>query len=268
MSEDEAEAAPEDASEASEEAPRVAKKQRVEREERSETEKDDPTVKKKPTPPNPVQMSWKTMVYAFMATAIIFLLIDNSARIACGLTLSAVLTPAIGFGGLLPVLTLMIAGNVMAIISLSVRQYLIDWVDTARVQHLSRWLNKVRMESFRSRSQQRMDEAAELQKKYAGEMWKMQKTQFKSMGFTFLPVIAVFAWLGIFIGEAAYPVFSVPWAEQVYFTPVIAIFPAWILLYGLVSLPVSLVLQKGLKYLAFKRKLEALESGEADEEEG
>jgi len=34
---------------------------------------------------------------------------------------------------------------------------------------------------------------AELQRKYASEMWGMQKSQFKAMGFTFLPVIAVFA---------------------------------------------------------------------------
>jgi uncharacterized membrane protein (DUF106 family) len=119
------------------------------------------------------------------------------------------------------------------------------------------------MDAFRSRSAQRMEEATELQKKYATEMWGMQKSQFKAMGFTFLPVIAVFAWLGTFILEAGYPVFSVPWAAQVYLNETTAVFPSWILLYGLVSLPVSMVLQKLLKYVSFKRKLEALEGGEA-----
>jgi uncharacterized membrane protein (DUF106 family) len=262
MSEDASEP---DASESSaDDAPRTARKQRVERETKEEAAKGESgKVKPKDAPPNPAQMSWKTMIYAFIATAIIFLLLDNNARLACGAALGSALTPAIGFGGMLPVLTLVVAGNLMAILSLVVRQFLIDWVDTARVQHLSRWLNKIRMEAFRSRSQQRMEEAAELQKKYAGELWKMQKSQFKAMGFTFLPVIAVFAWLGLFVLGAPNQVFTVPWATQVYLNPVIAIFPAWILLYGLVSLPVSLVLQKALKYLAFKRKLEALESGEA-----
>lgn len=232
-----------------------------------------------PSRPQPQPMKISTMVYIFLGVMALFLLFDMSLRVTCALTIGTLLTPLIGMEGRYPHLTLLFAGVITGVISITIRHMTLDPVEMARTQHTMRWVNRVRMEALRSGSASRMKKAQELQMKYAEQNLRMMKQNMKAMALTMALILSVFAWLYIFIsndcgGEICdpsassiygkYPVISVPWSSDVHLLGS-TLLPNWVLLYGLMSIPITQAYQKVLKYLYFRRRME--ESGSAEEEE-
>jgi uncharacterized membrane protein (DUF106 family) len=85
----------------------------------------------------------------------------------------------------------------------------------------------------------------------------------KSMAVTFLLFIVIFAWLGQFVYSDVFRAgtvyFAVPWQAQ---TDLRAgyVFPAWILLYSLLAIPLGQIVTRVLKFLSFRRRLAAMGS--------
>ena len=89
----------------------------------------------------------------------------------------------------------------------------------------------------------------------------------KSMAVTFLLFIVVFAWLGQFVyqdvRDAGTVFFAVPWQSHTDLRAAY-LFPAWILLYSLLAIPIGQIVSRVLKYVSFRKRLAAMGSEAAE----
>jgi uncharacterized membrane protein (DUF106 family) len=204
--------------------------------------------------PPPPEFKFSTMIYIFFGVLALFLLFDNTMRMTCGLFIGVVFEPTIGFDGKYPQFTFLAAGVITGIISITVRQLTMDPIEIAKTQSDMRWVNQYRMDAIRNKSQARIKKAQELQMHYAEANFKMMKQNLKAMALTMALIMSIFAWLYFFLtNDVKYPVVSVPWSSDVYLLQS-TMLPNWVLLYGLLSLPITQAYQKVLKYLYFSKR--------------
>lgn len=205
------------------------------------------------------------LMIMFFAMTVLF---TPEIRFAIGTALNYALFPVIGFGGTLPVITLLIAGMMMILISTVLRHFFVDWVEMARSQKIvtafRKELTKARLENNTYKQKKLMDIQPQIMSKSMSGM----QTQMKLMPITMLVIIPVFAWLFVFVTEhIATTTISVPWGPV---TDLLGsnIFPNWILLYSLLTIPFGQVLTRVLKYFSFKKRLKELESGKGVSDAG
>jgi uncharacterized membrane protein (DUF106 family) len=200
------------------------------------------------------------MLMAFMVA--IFVLFDQNIRKALGTYVGYGLEPLVGFGGEMPVVTLLLTGLLMTFFSISVRHFFIDWVGQARNQRISSAFNKEMKEARVSNNTFKLKKLTELQPQIMAQSMKTTQSQFKLMPITMIVIIPIFAWLAnfVYIGLGS-TTFSVPWEFNASMRNS-NLLPNWVLLYSLMTLPFGQVLQRFLKQFSFRRRLKALEAGE------
>lgn len=188
-------------------------------------------------------------------------IIDRSLANAFGVAAGVVLWPLIGFGGQLPVLTILLAGLLTTTISSILRDRLTDWVKTARTQKILRALQKERMDAHRKGNQAKVKELTEYQASIQKDLMDLQFTPMKATALTLFMFIVMFTWLslvvyGTLVSEGNYWI-AVPWSSNVDLL-VAYVFPSWILLYSLLAIPFGQIVARILKYLRFRRRLEEM----------
>ncbi len=200
------------------------------------------------------------LLLAFMVA--IFVLFDPSIRQTLGTYVGYGLEPIVGFGGDMPIVTLLLTGLVMTFFSITVRHFFIDWVGQARNQRISAAFSKELREARTSNNTFKLKKLMELQPQIMSQSMKSTQSQFKLMPVTMIVIIPIFAWLAnfVYIGLGS-TIFSVPWEFNSDMRNS-HILPNWVLLYSLMTLPFGQVLQRFLKMFTFTRKLRALEAGE------
>jgi uncharacterized membrane protein (DUF106 family) len=200
------------------------------------------------------------MLLAFMVA--IFVLFDPKIRQALGKYVGYGLEPIVGFGGEMPVVTLLLTGLIMTFFSITVRHFFIDWIGQARNQRISSAFSKELREARSSNNTFKLKKLMELQPQIMAQSMKTTQSQFKLMPVTMIVIIPIFAWLANFVymglGSTA---FSVPWEFNASMRNS-NLLPNWVLLYSLMTLPFGQVLQRLLKQLSFRKKLKALDAGE------
>jgi uncharacterized membrane protein (DUF106 family) len=215
-------------------------------------------VQQRPAPP---PFKFTTMIYIFLGVLSLFLMFDQTMRMTCGLFMGIALEPVIGFGGAYPHYTFLIAGVMTGVMSITIRQLTIDPIKVAETQNTMRWVNQYRMDAIKTKSQTRIKKAQELQMKYAEANFGMMKQNLKAMALTMAVILSIFAWLYMFLSYSVkYPIVSVPWSTDVHLLGS-TLLPNWVLLYSLVTLPVTQAYQKVLKYLYFSKKASEEEHG-------
>ncbi len=199
-----------------------------------------------------------------------FLLFDPGMRQTLGSIVGIALTPLFGFGGHFPILTLFFTGLLTSVFTIIVRHFFTDWVDQARNTRIGSAFNKELREARLSNNTYKLKKLTELQPQITSQQLKASQTQLKLMPVTMIVIVPTFAWLANFVYfDIQSVMFSVPWAFNTSMTSS-NVFPNWILLYSLLTLPFSQVLTRVLKYLSFSRRLSELEQGgtEGASEEG
>lgn len=211
----------------------------------------------KPAPPQATQ-SMTMMFVMIMGMIILFV---GEIREALGRGMGFLLEPVIGFGGQFPVITILLAGAVPLIISILLRHFMVDWLAMGRMTEVNRALGKEVREAMSKRNMARVKKLQEVRMEVMKEFMPVQMAQMKPTVITMFLFIAVFSWLSIFVYDPSIsPSFAVPWSANVSLRD-LTVFPHWTLLYFLISLPLSLVLPRILKYLTFSRKLREMETG-------
>ncbi|MCG7845168.1 MAG: EMC3/TMCO1 family protein, partial [Methanomassiliicoccales archaeon] len=81
--------------------------------------------------------------------------------------------------------------------------------------------------------------------------------QLKLMPVTMLIIIPIFAWIAVFVGGLDSTLITVPWSNLADLNASY-LFPSWILLYSLISVPFGQLLSRGLRYYSFKKRLNQL----------
>jgi len=200
------------------------------------------------------------LLLAFMVA--IFVLFDPNIRRTLGTYVGYGLEPIVGFGGDMPIVTLLLTGLIMTFFSITVRHFFIDWVGQARNQRISAAFSKELREARTSNNTFKLKKLMELQPQIMAQTMKSTQSQFKLMPVTMIVIIPIFAWLAnfVYIGLGS-TVFSVPWEFNADMKGS-NLLPNWVLLYSLMTLPFGQVLQRLLKQFSFSKKLRALEAGE------
>ncbi len=186
--------------------------------------------------------------------AVVFLvLFDNNLRQMLGRWVGAVLDPIIGFNHHYPVLTIMIAGTIMVLATTAVRHFTTDWLEMAKTQAYMREFNKEFMQARKENNTYRMKTLGDKQPEVMQKQQEMSSRQLKNMPMTMIIVIPLFAWLYLFITSLEYTFYTAPWNPTVDMFGK-TVFPHWILLYMTLSIPFGALVQKTMKYLAWKER--------------
>ena len=200
-----------------------------------------------------------------------FILFDPGIRRSLGEIVGVGLAPLVGFGGHLPILTLLFTGLITSIFTITVRQLFTDWVGQARNARIASAFQKELREARTSNNTYKLKKLTEIQPQMMSQQLKASQTQFKLMPITMIVIVPTFAWLANFVYfDLDSTIFSVPW-ELNASMKASNVLPNWILLYSLLTLPFGQVLTRTLKYISFTRRLrkydESKASGSAEEDE-
>jgi uncharacterized membrane protein (DUF106 family) len=172
-----------------------------------------------------------------------------------------VLFPAIGFGGTLPVLTILSAGLLTTTVGAIIRDHYTNWVKMARTQKIMASWRKEQMEALRKGHQTKLEKLKEAQQEFMKDMMEMQTTPLKSMAWTLFLFIVIFTWLRLFVDVVLQNLgnqwIAVPWARHVFLNSVVVL-PSWVLLYSLLAIPFGQIITRVLKFVRFRRRLMAM----------
>ncbi len=214
------------------------------------------------TPAPPKRKS--NMVTILSMGAVFFILFNNDLRLKLGEYAGYVLNPVIGFGGKFPVLTILIAGSLLVALTTVVRHFTTDWIATARTQAMMRHFQKEMMDARKTNNTYKLKKLQDANPKMMAASQEMQSKQLKTMPLTMIIVVPIFAWVSTFLATLDYTWFSAPWnpAVDMFATNGIlpfgangsSLFPHWILLYMALSIPLGSLINKSLKYFAWKER--------------
>jgi uncharacterized membrane protein (DUF106 family) len=213
-----------------------------------------------PAPAAPRQGS-NQLLMMFMFIAMLFILFIPEARLGLGFVMGVILEPLIGFDHLYLVVTIFLAGAIPLTISTLLRHRMTDWTTQGRMAATNKALGKEMRQAVANRNQARMKKLQETRTEVMREFMPVQMAQFKTLPITMILFIAIFAWLSFFITTTAFPTVSIPWDANASLGGGVGFFASWVLLYIVITMPISLVLSRVLKYISFRRKLVAM--GEA-----
>ncbi|MFQ6012341.1 MAG: DUF106 domain-containing protein [Thermoplasmata archaeon] len=195
------------------------------------------------------------LLMMFMFIALLFILFIPEARLGLGFVMGLALEPLIGFGGQFLVVTIFLAGAIPLTISTLLRHRMTNWVAQGRMAAVNKALGKEMREAMAKRNQARMKKLQEVRAEVMREFMPVQMAQFRTLPLTMIIFIAIFAWLSFFIAQAPFPTVSVPWEANAALGGGVGFFATWVLLYIVITMPLSLVLSRVLKYVTFNRKL-------------
>jgi uncharacterized membrane protein (DUF106 family) len=145
----------------------------------------------------------------------------------------------------------------MTLLTIIIRHLMTDYVAQAEGQKIVGAFNKELRDARKSNNMYKMKKLLEMQPKILSKSMEQTKTQFKLMPISMLIVIPIFAWLAVFVGHLDSPYYAVPWSSVANFNEAY-LFPQWILVYTLVTIPFGQVLARGLRWFSFKKRLNEL----------
>ncbi len=197
------------------------------------------------------------LITIFIFVLAIFVLFDPTLRDALGKIVGYGLNPLVGFNGAYPVLTLVITGVFMAVLTIVVRHFFTDYVAQAESQKIVGAFNKELRQARKDNNTFKLKKLLEMQPKILQKSMAQSTTQLKLMPVTMIIIIPIFAWISVFINASPSTLFAVPWAFNADLNASY-LFPTWVLLYSLISIPAGQVVARGLRYFSFKKRLDAL----------
>lgn len=189
---------------------------------------------------------------------LLFIMFDARFRTTVGGLVGLVLQPTVGLGYQYPILTLMLTGLLMTLFSVTVRHFFMDWVEMAKNQRIMSAFNRELREARLAHNTYKIRKLTELQPQIMAQSMKASQTQLKLMPVTMLVIIPIFAWLAVYVTSVPSSIFAVPWQPNADLHNS-NVLPNWILLYSLLTLPFGQVLQRFLKYVSYRKRLEELE---------
>ncbi len=225
-------------------------------------------------PAQPPGGATNQILMMMMLFAVMFIMFDPGMRNAIGGFAGIILEPIIGFDKQYPIITVLLAGLCLVTFSSIVRDYFINWIDSAEKQSRMKDFNKVMREARMSGDEARIKRLTERQMEMSMDQMQSTFDQMKPMMFTMVFLVATFAFIGTFIESIPGAVFSVPWhhnvdmVAQAWSGNQCCGFTNWMLLYMLVSMSFSQVVSRILKWYKFSKYLEDPEKlAPAEEEE-
>ncbi len=218
-------------------------------------------------------MSSKTMIGMFVVLIVMMIVMMFRAEI--GGALDAVFQ-YIAFDGKYPVLTLVIAGLIMITVSTVVRTVLSDPIQMARNQQIQSDFNKEFRQARIENNLFKMKKLQEMQPQIMAMSMEASTQQMKVMPISMIVLLPVYAWVWYFIntgdsgGGSYFGVDSLsgaslayahlPWSESFDLnTYLLDFFPAWIIIYTMVSMPIGQIENRLLRLYFLRKHLRKLD---------
>lgn len=216
------------------------------------------------------------LMVAFIA--LIVVMFDPLAREWTGNIVGFVLEPLIGFGGSLPVLTILLASVVMVVVTTGVRHYFTDYIAQAKAQDVMRAFNAELKDARKQNNLHKMKKLTEKNQDLMKIQAEQSSAQLRPMLLTMVVVIPIFAWLLVFLDPTSAvhsgvtnpgceSVGRVPWDANWCLdvniqakVPPFEWFPRWVAMYSLFSIPVGQVLGRVLKARDLQAELAKLQA--------
>lgn len=176
----------------------------------------------------------------------------------------------IAFDGQYPVLTLIIAGLIMITVSTVVRSVLSDPIQMARNQQIQSDFNREFRQARIENNLFKMKKLQEMQPQIMAMSMEASTQQMKVMPISMIVLLPVYAWVWFFInpesvGGGLYfadgmALAHMPWAESFDLnTYLMGFFPAWIIVYTMVSMPIGQIENRLLRFYFLKKHLNKLD---------
>ena len=198
-----------------------------------------------------------TMIGMFLMLIIMMVVMNWRNEIGLGLNYGLHI---IDFGGKWPVLTLVTAGLIMITVSTIIRTLMTDFVTQAKNQKIQSDFNKEMRQAKIENNLFKLKKLQEEQPKIMANSMQSSTQMMKVMPITMLVVIPIYAWVWYFVGNTVPSellTISMPWGF-VTLTDTIWMFPIWIIIYTMISLPIGQLENRLVRYLMLKKRLEAM----------
>ncbi len=221
-----------------------------------------PSASPAPMAAAPKKGGMSRMVTIFIFVLAIFILFDPTLRSALGTFVGYGLDPLFAFNHDYPVVTLVLTGLLMAALTILVRHFFTDYVEQARSQKIVAAFNKELRDARKENNSFKIKKLLAEQPKILQKSMEQTMTQFKLLPVSMIIVVPIFAWIAVFIGGLTTSYYHVPWSNFANFNESY-LFPQWVLLYSLISIPFGQVLSRALRYFSFARRLKELKATKA-----
>ncbi len=200
------------------------------------------------------QKQQSSLMFFMVLMFSMFVLFDPNLRSATGNAVGAVFFPLFGFGYRFPVLTIFLAGSVVIIISTLIRHFTTDWIEMAKNQEIMSKFQKEYRKARLENNKYMIKKLEKLQPKIMQRQTAASSKQMKTMPITMLIFIPVFTWIWDFLMGVNHYYFDVPWAIHVSLFDKSVLFANWILLYMLMSIPLTQVIQYLFKFITWSER--------------
>ncbi|MDE1820101.1 MAG: DUF106 domain-containing protein [Euryarchaeota archaeon] len=131
----------------------------------------------------------------------LYMLIDNSARNSIALAFGGLLAPAFGFGGHALLATMFFAAALEMGLSAVAYHFTTDWIESATVAHHQAAIRPLWMKAVRSQKKEHMEALKPHMDAIQVRQSKVTIAQFKGMVITWVLLIAIYTWMGLYIAE-------------------------------------------------------------------
>ena len=138
-------------------------------------------------------------VLFFLGFMGIYMLVDNSARNSIALTLGLLLQPALGFDGHYMLFTMFLTAALEMGFSALAYHYTSDWVESATVQYHSTAIRPLWTKALRSQKKEHIAALKPHMDALQIRQSKVTIAQLKGMVITWVLLIAIYTWMGLFI---------------------------------------------------------------------
>lgn len=181
----------------------------------------------------------------------------------------------IDFGGQFPVVTLMLMGSIMILLSSGLRTLMTDMIEQRKAQEFNSAFQKELRQARMENNRYKLKKLTDMQPQIMAKTMESSNQMMKIMPYTMFIVVPIFLWVRYFVDvtvRAADNLFiNIPWAMEgatggIDLMATIGFIPAWVLVYSLVSIPLGQIIMRVVRYFQFKKRLKVVESGDIKEE--
>ena len=206
-------------------------------------------------------MSSKTMIGMFLVLIIMMVVMQFRAQIGGALDY---VFKYIAFDGQYPVVTLIVAGLIMITISTVVRSLM------SKNQQIQSDFNKEFRQARMENNLFKMKKLQEMQPQIMAMSMQASTQQMKVMPVTMIFLLPMYAWVWYFINPAdlnggdyfaaGEALAHLPWSASFDLNSMLlGFFPAWIIIYTMVSMPIGQIENRLLRYYFLRKHLRQLD---------
>lgn len=199
------------------------------------------------------------MIYLLISFGMLILISNETVRTTIGTSANVLLGPVIGFNFLYPILTTVLAGIIIGLITSIPRYFFTDWIRMGRMQLHTRAFSKAIREAYRNNERTKIQKLRKKQMEVSMETQQISMNTMKPLMVMTIFTFLIFMWLYIFVQDLQYELVSFPWASGPnavnIATARISLLPGWVFIEMLASLTVSYFVTMVLKWFDFTRRL-------------